>query len=274
MYPKLLPKLRVKNDVKVVYIIFGIVLTYFSSYLPDFMNVVGLEGTRISSIVSFGALNGMLFGPFWGSIVSGTGLLIHEIMTGAYLSKDTFSQISPLLIALSSIVAGLVVNREHKAAKTIFFGLIVIWYLLDVGRVALYYPWFHLLVLGCFIILEKPILIKTATSRVYVFLALFMAALMGVLSDHMAGSIAYYLIYDLPANMYQSVVFIYPVERTILAMFPAFLVYVLIIVFKDILLSSGSIEQEIEEIRSRDLDEYLHNDVMKIIKEDESKEDK
>ncbi|MDG6242885.1 MAG: hypothetical protein QCH31_00625 [Methanolobus sp.] len=270
MYPKLLPQLRVKNDVKAIYLIFGIVLMYFSSFLPDFMDVAGLDDVRISSIVSFGTLNGMLFGPFWGSIVSVTGMLLHEAMTeGTYLSKSTFSQISPLIIALSSIVAGLVVNREHKAAKRIFLGLIVIWYLLDVGRVAFYYPWFHLLVLGCFIIFEKPILAKTATSKIYVFLALFLASLMGVLSNHMAGSIAYYLLYGLPANMYQSVIFIYPVERLILAIFPAFVVYVLIIVFKDILLSSGDIEEEIEQIRSKDLDEYIHKDVMKIIEEDE-----
>ncbi|WP_094226784.1 hypothetical protein [Methanolobus psychrotolerans] len=262
------PKLRVKNDVKVIYILFGILLTYFSSYLPDFMNVIGLEGTRISSIVSFGALNGMLFGPFWGSFVSISGLFLHQVTSGTYLSKSTFSMISPLFIALSSIVAGLVVNREHKAAKRIFFALIIIWYVLDVGRTAYYYPWYHLLVLGCFVFFEKSILMKTVTSKVYVFLSLFLASLMGVLSDHMAGSITYYLIYNLPAKMYQSVIFVYPLERTILAFFPAFLVYVLVVVFKDMILSSGDIGKDMEEMKSKDLEEYLQNDVLKIINEE------
>ncbi|WMW22049.1 hypothetical protein RE476_11840 [Methanolobus mangrovi] len=259
--------MRVKNDVKVIYILFGIVLTYFSIYMPDFMNVAGMEGTKISSIVSFGALNGMLFGPFWGSIVSAAGFLLYEVTSGKYLSMSMFSVLSILFIALSSIVSGLVVNREHKAAKSIFFALIVVWYMLDVGRTAYSYPWYHLLVLGIFIYFEKSILVKTVTSKAYIFISLFLASLMGVLSDHMAGSITYYLLYDLHADMYQSVVLLYPVERTILAFFPAFLVYVLIVVFKDIILSSGNIEKDIEDKKSRDLDEYLQNDVLNIIKE-------
>ncbi len=269
MFPKLLPKLRVKNDVKLIYIMFGIILTYFSIYMPDFMNVIGVEGPKISSIVSFGSLNGMLFGPFWGAIVSITGFLLYEITSGKYVAMTTFSFFSVMFIALSSVVSGLVVNREHKAAKGIFFGLIVIWYLLDVGRTAYYYPWYHLLVLGSFIYFERSILVKTTTSKIYVFISLFFASLMGVLSDHMAGSIIYYLLYDLPAKEYLSVIFVYPIERTTLAFFPAFLVYVLVVVFKDILISSGEIEDDIKEKKARDMDEYLRHDVLEIMKEDE-----
>ncbi|WP_340819280.1 hypothetical protein [Methanolobus sp. WCC4] len=270
MLPKLLPKLRVKNDVKVVYITFGIVLTYFSIYMPDFMGVAGLDDIRISSIVSFGALNGMLFGPFWGSLVSAIGFLLYKITSGTFFSMSTFAVGSIAFIALSSIVSGLVVNREHKAAKGIFAALIVLWYLFDIGRDAYLYPWYHLLVLGVFIYFDRSILERSVTSKVYVFFSLFMAALMGVLSDHLAGSMAYHIVYDLPASTYASVMGLYPVERTILAFFPAFLVYVLVVVFKDILISSEDIEQDIEEKKSRDLDEYLHNDVMKIINEDKN----
>ncbi len=269
MYPKILPKLRVKNDVKAIYILFGIILTYFSIYMPDFMNVIGMENTKISSIVSFGSLNGMLFGPFWGAIVSGAGYFLYKVTSGTYLSMSAFSVLSVFFIALSSVVSGLVVNREHKAAKGIFIALILMWYILDVGRTAYLYPWYHLLVLAGFIYFERSILMKTTTSKLYVFISLFLASLMGVLSDHMAGSIAYNLIHGLAAKEYSSVLLVYPVERTILAFFPAFLVYVLIVVFKDILLSSGDIEQDIQDKRAREMDEYLKNDVMKIIKKDE-----
>lgn len=269
MFPKLLPKLKVKNDVKIIYIVFGIVLTYFSIYMPDFINVGSMESAKISSIVSFGALNGMLFGPFWGAIISATGFLLYEIASGKFVTMSTFSQFSSLFIALSSVVAGLVVNREYKAAKILFASLIACWYLLDVGRAAYAYPWYHLTVLCVFIIFERTMSKKNTTSKFYIFTSLFLASLMGVLADHMAGSITYYLLYNLPPQTYNSVIFVYPVERTMLAFFPAFLVYVLIVVFKDILLSADDIEKDIEDMKSRNLDEYLQKDVLKIMNEND-----
>ena len=40
--------------------------TYFASWLPDFENILGIEGVRISSVAALGPLNGMLLGPYWG----------------------------------------------------------------------------------------------------------------------------------------------------------------------------------------------------------------
>ncbi len=264
MSSRLLPKIRVKNDIKLIYLLFGIVVTYFSSYLPDFMYVAGVDYGRISSIVSFGTLNGMLFGPFWGAIVSLSALSLHELRTGTYLSKSMFSMLAPLLISLSSVVAGLVVNREYKAVKVIFFGLIFAWYLLDVGRTVFYYPWFHLLVLVAFVFFERSLLIKSL-SRKYIFLSFLFAALMGVLSNHLAGSILYHILYGVSADMYASVAFVYPVERSILAFFPAFVMYVLFVVIKEILISSNGIEDELKEKKVNDVEDYLHNDVISIL---------
>ncbi|MBP1908059.1 hypothetical protein [Methanolobus bombayensis] len=268
MYPKLLPKLRVKNDVKVVYIAFGIVLTYFSIYMPDFMEVVGIDNVQISSTNSFSALNGMLFGPFWGSLVTLSGFSLYKLSAGTFFSMSAFAMLSLVFNAMTSIVSGLIVNREHKAAKGIFFSLICIWYLFDVGRTAYLYPWYHVLVLGAFVFFESHILKKSVTSKIFIFISLFFASLLGVLTDHLAGSTAYHLLYDLPATAYESVILVYPVERTILAFFPAFLVYVLVVVFKDILLSSDDIEQDINERKSRDMDEYIKKDVMNILEKE------
>lgn len=269
MFPKLLPKLRVKNDVKVIYVIFGIVLTYFSIYMPDIMDVAGIDDVQISSTVSFGALNGMLFGPFWVCLITLTGFSLYKITAGTLFTMSTFALFSLIFNSMSSIVAGLVVNREHKAVKVIFFSLICMWYLLDVGRTAYVYPWYHLLILLLFVYFDGSILRKSATSKIYIFMSLFFASLLGVLTDHIAGSIGYQILYDLPASAYKSVILVYPMERTILAFFPAFLVYVLVVVFKDILLSSQDIEQDINDRKSRDLDEYIRNDVLDILKDDE-----
>ncbi|MCD4801058.1 MAG: hypothetical protein K8R01_05650, partial [Methanococcoides sp.] len=56
-----------KRNLTLMYLLSAIVATYFASWLPDFENLIGIEGARISSVVSFGALNGFLLGPFWGA---------------------------------------------------------------------------------------------------------------------------------------------------------------------------------------------------------------
>lgn len=262
--PPSLPKLMIKRDVSFVYLLFGVILTYFSSYLPDLMDVIGIEGTRISSIVAFGSLNGMLYGPFWGAIISGTGLFLHEVNNTGYLSKNAFSMLSPFFIMLSSVVSGLIVNRQRKAALTIFGALIVGWYLLDVGRTAFFYPWFHIVVLAAFIFFEKNS-IKSIHSRVYIFVSLFFAALLGVLSDHMIGSIAYSYIFDLNAEAFGSVVLLYPLERIILALCAAFVAFFFFSVIKDVILSSEDIEDDFSRMRSQSMDDYLYNDVLPII---------
>ncbi|MDW7731041.1 MAG: hypothetical protein SCH66_01275 [Methanolobus sp.] len=262
--PPTLPKLKFKKNVSFVYLLFGVILTYFSSYLPDLMDVIGIEGTRISSIVAFGSLNGMLYGPFWGAIISGTGLFLHEVNNTGYLSKNAFSMLSPFFIMLSSVMSGLIVNRQRKTALTIFGTLIVIWYFLDVGRDAFFYPWFHIFVFVAFIIFEKNS-IKSIHSRMYIFVSLFFAALIGVLSDHLIGSIAYSYIFDLGAGAFRSAVLLYPLERIILALSATFVAFFFFSVVKDIILSSEDIEDDFSRMRSRNMDEYLYNEVLPII---------
>ncbi|TGC10978.1 hypothetical protein CUN85_02155 [Methanolobus halotolerans] len=256
--------MKIKGNISFIYILFGVILTYFSSYLPDLMGVIGIEGTRISSIVAFGSLNGMLYGPFWGAIISGTGMLLHEINNTGYLSKNIFSMLSPFFIMLSSVISGLIVNRQHKAALGIFGSLIVVWYLFDVGRSAFFYPWFHIVVFVAFIIFQKNS-IKSIHSRTFVFVSLFFAALIGVLSDHLMGSIAYSYIFDLSTEAFRSAVLLYPLERTILALSATFVAFFFFSTIKDIILSSEGIEDDVSRMRSRNMDDYLYNDVIPII---------
>ncbi|WP_406659958.1 hypothetical protein V7O66_08895 [Methanolobus sp. ZRKC3] len=261
--------IRMKTDTKVIYLLFGIVLTYFSSYFPDIANVIGLEGTRISSLVAFGSLNGMLFGPLWGSVVSGSGMFLHELNNPGYISKDSFRMLSPFFIIICSAVSGFVVNRNYKAAAGIFIALISVWYLFDTGRAAYLFPWFHLLVLASFLLINKFSLSFIGT-KAYVFVSLFYAGLMGVLSDHLAGSIAYTYIYDLPAKVFNSVLFIYPLERVILALVAALIAFFFFSVLRDIILSSGNVEAEINTKKKQNLADYLNNDVHDILNEEKS----
>jgi hypothetical protein len=260
--------LRTKTNIKFIYLLFGVVLTYFSSYLPDLAGVVGIEETRISSIVAFGSLNGMLFGPVWGAIVSGTGMLLHEVNTPGYISKNAFKMLSPFFIMLCSVVSGLIVQRQHHLAISIYSSLILIWYSTDVGREAFYYPWFHIIALVAFLIVGRYA-IQSIQSKAYIFVYLLFAALLGVLSDHMAGSIAYSSIYDLPATAFADAVMLYPAERIILALSAASIAFFLLAIYKDIILSSDNLKEDVDNIRSQELEEYLQCDVLPLMKKED-----
>ncbi|MDP2217632.1 MAG: hypothetical protein Q8J68_10140 [Methanolobus sp.] len=255
---------RIKMNIRFSYLLFGVILTYFSSYLPDLSGVVGIEGTRISSLVAFGSLNGMLFGPFWGAIVSGTGMFLHELNTPGYISKNAFSMLSLFFIMLCSVVSGLIVQRQHRMAALIYGFLLFLWYSTDVGREAYYYPWFHIITLIAFLVVGKYV-VESIHSKTFIFIYLFFAALLGVLSDHIAGSIAYSYIYDLPASAFSSVVLLYPMERAILALSATLIAFFILAIYRDLILSSDNFKEDVDRLKSQELEEYLNRDVMQII---------
>ncbi len=253
-----------KMNIRLSYLFFGVALTYFSSYLPDMSGVVGIEGTRISSLVAFGSLNGMLFGPFWGSIVSGTGMFLHELNTPGYLSKNAFSMLSLFFVMLCSLVSGLIIQRQHRLAIGIYGFLLLLWYSMDVGREAYYYPWFHIIALIAFLIVGKYV-VESIHSKAFIFIYLFFAALLGVLSDHIAGSIAYSYIYGLQASAFSSVVLLYPLERIILAVSATLIAFFILAIYRDVVLSSNNFKEDVDRLKSQELEEYLNRDVMQII---------
>ena len=260
---------KIKTDAKIIYLVFGIILTYFSSYFPDIANVIGMEGTRISSLVAFASLNGMLFGPLWGSIISASGMFLHELNNPGYISEDSFRMLSPFFIIICSMVSGFVINKEYKVATGIFLTLIATWFMFDTGRSAYLFPWFHILILVSFLFISKYSM-KFIGSKIYVLVSLFYAAIMGVLSDHLAGSIAYNYIYNLSGDVFNSAIYIYPVERVILALSATFIAYFFFSVFKDIIISSDDIETDIADKKSKDMEDYLYKDVQSILDEENS----
>ena len=267
--PMRFSNIKIKNDAKIIYLIFGVVLTYFSSYFPDLHNVIGLDGYRISSLVTFASLNGMLFGPLWGSVVSASGMFLHELNSPGYISKNSFNMCSSFFLIICSMVSGFVINKQYKVVAGIFFALIIAWFMFDTGRSAYLYPWFHVLVLLSFLFVSRHSL-KFVGTKAYMLISLFYAAIMGILSDHLAGSIAYNYIYDISADDFMSVIYMYPLERMVLALITTFIAYFFFSVLRDVVLSSDDIESDIANKKSKDLEDYLYNDVQSIIEEENS----
>jgi len=263
-------KLITKGKLKAIYIISAVILTYFASWLPDFQNVIGIEGARISSVAAFGPLNGMLLGPYWGAAVSFTGVMAHVLIEHRAVADNTFLLISPLFVMLSSIVAGLAITRKRKAALLVYSSLIVMWYLFDTGREAYYQPWFHIVILVAFVIFHNKFQHRLMHANVYTFISLFLTSLIAILSDHMAGNITALIVFDLPASVFSSVLFIYPVERTILALAASFIMFMVVAAIQYTIMNTDIIDEEIKRARADSLLSYVQNDVKKVLEQEKS----
>ncbi|WP_445474241.1 hypothetical protein ACT9XH_07580 [Methanococcoides methylutens] len=256
-----------KRNLTALYVLSAIIITYFASWFPDFENLIGIEGARISSVVSFGALNGMILGPFWGTIVSFTGVMGHTLVRGGG-SPDTFHLLTPFFVAMSSVVAGLCITRKEKAAMAVFGALILLWYITPTGRTIYYYPWFHVVTLAAFLLFYNKL--KAREGNLFKFAFLFLAALMAILADHLAGSISAAILFDLPPQMFASVITIYPIERITLAFAAASIIFLLIVALQNTLMESDTFQDKVEEAKKDDILSYV-NDVKGMLEDGKNK---
>ncbi len=259
------------NNIKVVYATIALLLTYFGSWLPDFQNVMGIENAIISSTAIFGPLNGMLLGPYLGGMITFVGISAHFITSPERLEYSTFFLISPLFVVLSSIIAGFLIRQKENIVICIYSLLIVGWYLFDVGREVFYYVWFHLLILLIFILIFKQLWSRSNGIGIYTFLTLLLISLMGVLSDHLTGSVMSLLLKEIPANYYSGVIFLYPVERFLLAFAAAFIMYLIVSVVYYTLNNMNMIEGSVETDKKKTIKDYVSNDVKRVLEEEMSR---
>ena len=250
---------------KRLYIVAAFALMFYAIWLPDFENVLGMEGVKIGSVAAFYPLNGMILGPYLGAAVSFSSMIAYQLALGTY---DPFSMATPLFAALSSLVAGLIITKRENLAISIYCMLIILWYMFSTGREAYMLPWFDILGLAVFVLLKRKVMDKAQTSNVFMFLFLYLVSLIAVLSEQMAGSITALIIFDLPAQIYNSTLFIYPVERIILALPAAFIMGLLIILTRNTVMFAGTVEDVAEKRKIDSMMDYIKNDIKKVMEKD------
>ena len=86
----------------------------------------------------------------------------------------------------------------------------------------------------------------------------------------MAGNITALLTINIHAKAFNSVIFIYPVERPMLAVVAAFAMFMFMMLMRYTILSADVVAEEVAQTKVELLHEYLHNDVMKIINDYEN----
>ena len=77
--------------------------------------------------------------------------------------------LTPLFMALSSVVTGLIVTKKENIAILIYSMFIVSWHLFEVGLETDMVPWFHVLALTGFALFKRIISDKATKGGMYMF---------------------------------------------------------------------------------------------------------
>ncbi|MBP2030099.1 hypothetical protein J2755_001033 [Methanohalophilus levihalophilus] len=253
---------RIRN----LLVLTALIITFFASWLPDFEMGFVVEEGRISSILAFGTLNGFLLGPFIGPIVSLIAMLSHIFINPDYLGDNLFTMLSPTFVTLASVVAGLCITGRQKIAAIIYGVLILAWFATPEGIQAYQYLWFHLVVFACFIAVIKTSAYKRITKQWQVFIYLFLSGLLAVLADHLAGSITAAFVFNLEAELFQEFIFIYPVERTVLALGGAASAYIFFQWAN--VLQNEKLDKDESIVDLKEVIDYIETDVKAILQKE------
>lgn len=150
-------------------------------------------------------------------------------------------------------------------ALTLYAIPLLAWYVFPTGRDVFYYPWYHVLVLAIFFKFDNKYGRKINSSKIILFIYLYLIASIAVLADHIAGSTAALIFYDLTPAMFNEVILVYPIERSILALFSTLIVFVLFLMFHAILQDITTFEGKAREIKEDTIEEYMQTEIKKIL---------
>ncbi len=205
------------DEVHVAYIAISAAIVTATAYIPMFP-VVG-AGTVISAGMIAVPLVGILLGPVAGTLATAIGAFLGQIVApyGAIFGLITF-----LCPMMGAFVSSLVAFKRWKDAALTLSLTILLWYAITsikwakdpYSSVRWYFPYLHLTSLASLFIFREKIgdWIESLDPKKVPF-GIFLAALAGLLTDHMVGNSIYVGVYSGPARVYSFVLLLYSFER-------------------------------------------------------------
>ncbi|MFW5987578.1 MAG: hypothetical protein ACOCPU_05120, partial [Methanohalophilus sp.] len=160
--------------------------------------------------------------------------------------------------------AGLAITGGKKKAVILPSLLIAAWFATSTGREVFYYPWLHILSIIFFLNFTRIENKISIISKNKGYLYLFACSLLAVSTDHLAGSLSALFIFDLGSSIYKEVIFVYPLERVLIATLSALIFYAFI-VWINLLKANASVLNEKEEHNVKDVMDYINSEVKDII---------
>ena len=179
-----------------------------------FTLTIGVSGQITFGVIG-GPLIGILLGPFSGGLAVLIGSFVGVVLNPAGALFGFLTIIPPTVAAIS---AGFTRSKRGYIAGMIILVFLLIFYVNPIGRDVIGYTWFHIIAMA--VAFSSILYVEKPTHGVYDTKrsagGIVIASLVGVLSDHIAGSaIAAWYFPPFPPAVWYGVMFIYPVERIV-----------------------------------------------------------
>jgi len=210
------PKISTKS---IAFIAVFAALYTILGYVPLFY-IFGAYGQFITASLIVAPIIGIILGPVGGTLAVAIGGLVGMTITGnAPMGIFTF-----LPGTFGAFCTGLTFRGKWYISAIIFAAFIIAFAALPSIGDAKYFVWFHAVAL--FLLLSPATTLATEYIRTFnaqkLVLGMGIFAFIGVLVDHIVGSFIYQsIIAPLPPAVWETVAFIYPVERLLVTIVSA-----------------------------------------------------
>lgn len=181
-------------------------------FIPLFY-IFGAYGQYITAALILAPITGIILGPVGGTLAIAIGGIAGMALTGN-MPMGIFTFLPGTFDALC---VGLVYRGKWYASVAIFAVFILAFAALPSIETAKYFVWFHAFAL---LILLSP---ASTLAKEYVrnndpqkiVMGVGILAFIGVLIDHIIGSLFFQILTPLPPSVWEAVAFIYPIERVL-----------------------------------------------------------
>jgi len=172
----------------------------------------------VSGQITLGIIGGSLIGILLGPIIGGLAVLIGSFI-GIFLNPAgaIFSIFTIIPPSLGAFGAGCIKIKRGYAAGIVILTSLLVFYANPFGREAFAYPWLHILAM---IVAFSPMAhvagsTFSSSKSARSMLGIAIAAFVGVLTDHIAGSAIAIWYFSIPSGVWYATMLIYPIERIV-----------------------------------------------------------
>ncbi|MDR2259016.1 MAG: ECF transporter S component [Treponema sp.] len=187
-----------------------------AAYLLPAIPMIG-TGSTFSVTTALLPLAGIFFGPIPGAVCAAVGGFIGSILAPhtAWMGIGTF-----IIGATTAFVSGLISRGKIPVVLVVYVIGTALWFTQEIGRgfpplpIAYYGPGFIAAMIGCIFAARW----LTGANKGLKFPAVWLCAFGGMMGGAAIGNFFSLLLYKLPKEVWATLVFLGPVERTIFSL--------------------------------------------------------